>query len=227
MSSRSSPTHNPATPRITAMCSASSSASADEAALPPVCVASGAGDAVRDGSGEGWGGSFFAGPGSLLFANETSDARDHCANERTFLSHLRLSILMAVLSLAITLSFHLTHQPTDLERRMAKPLGALFWALSLLMLILGLANYIRAFPPSPLSTSHTRHGATILARRTWVTVDAETVNKYGRRTAIVQTGWRTQLSLGVVAVCIFATCVVLLVTTKMRQRERRREKQVL
>ncbi|KAG5922757.1 hypothetical protein E4U53_003668, partial [Claviceps sorghi] len=100
-----------------------------------------------DGHRSGWG--FFAGPGPLLFANEGSDARDHCANERTFLSHLRLSIFMAVLSLAITLSFHLTHQPTDLERRMAKPLGATFWALSLLMLVLGLANYIRAFSPAP------------------------------------------------------------------------------
>ncbi|KAG5980876.1 hypothetical protein E4U55_003545 [Claviceps digitariae] len=139
-------------------------------------------------------GSFLTWPwpplGPLLFDNETSDARDHCANERTFLSHLRLAIFMAVLSIAISLSFHLNHQPTDLERRMAKPLGAIFWALSVLMLALGLANYI------------------------------QTVNKYGRRLAIVQTGWRTQLSLGIVAFCIFATCVVLLVVTKLRGQQR-------
>ncbi|KAG5953398.1 hypothetical protein E4U57_005458 [Claviceps arundinis] len=96
---------------------------------------------------------------------------------------------MAILSVAITLSFHLRQQPTDLERRMAKPLGAVFWVLSLLMLALGLANYI------------------------------QTVNKYGRRAAIVQTGWRTQLILGLVALCIFATCMVLLVVTKMRQQQ--------
>ncbi|KAG5952245.1 hypothetical protein E4U58_000864 [Claviceps cyperi] len=96
---------------------------------------------------------------------------------------------MAILSVAITLSFHLRHQPTDLERRMAKPLGAVFWVLSLLMLALGLANYM------------------------------QTVNKYGRRAAIVQTGWRTHLILGLVALCIFATCMVMLVVTKMRQQQ--------
>ncbi|KAG6020756.1 hypothetical protein E4U41_002736 [Claviceps citrina] len=136
--------------------------------------------------------SFFARPpllGPLLFENDASDARDHCANERTFLSHLRLSVFMAVLSVAITLSFHLNHQPTDLERRIAKPLGAVFWVLAVLMLGLGLANYI------------------------------QTVNMYGRRAAIVQTGWRTQLILGIVAFCITGTCVVLLVVTKMRQQE--------
>lgn len=99
---------------------------------------------------------------------------------------------MAVLSVAITLSFHLKHRATELERRVAKPLGAVFWLLSVAMLALGLANYVG------------------------------TVNKYGRRAAIVQSGWRTQLILGSVAVCIIATCVVLLVTTRLDQPEARR-----
>ncbi|KAG5998146.1 hypothetical protein E4U52_001512 [Claviceps spartinae] len=164
----------------------------DEALAPkPCCVPKLAPTARGQVAQKGATGSFFSAPllGPLLFENETSDARDHCANERTFLSHLRLSVFMAILSVAITLSFHLRHQPTDLERRMAKPLGAVFWVLSLLMLALGLANYI------------------------------QTVNKYGRRAAIVQTGWRTQLILGLVALCIFATCMVLLVVTKMRQQQ--------
>ncbi|CCE28691.1 uncharacterized protein CPUR_02379 [Claviceps purpurea 20.1] len=164
----------------------------DEALAPkPCCVPKLVPTARGQVAQKGPTGSFFTAPllGPLLFENETSDARDHCANERTFLSHLRLSVFMAVLSVAITLSFHLRHQPTDLERRMAKPLGAVFWVLSLLMLALGLANYI------------------------------QTVNKYGRRAAIVQTGWRTQLILGLVALCIFATCMVLLVVTKMRQQQ--------
>lgn len=49
---------------------------------------------------------------------------------------------MAVVSIAITLSFHVKNQPTDFELRMAKPMGAVFWALSVLMLVLGLGNYI-------------------------------------------------------------------------------------
>ena len=99
-----------------------------------------------------------------------------------FLSYLRLSMYMAVVSIAITLSFHLKHRPTPFELRMAKPLGAVFWGLSVVMLLLGLGNYIR------------------------------TVNQYSRRVAIVQTGWKTQLSLGVLASCIVGTCVVLLAT---------------
>ena len=49
---------------------------------------------------------------------------------------------MAVVSVAIVLSFHLKHQATDLELRMAKPLGAIFWILSVISLLLGLGNYI-------------------------------------------------------------------------------------
>ncbi|KAL2106316.1 hypothetical protein VUR80DRAFT_6889 [Thermomyces stellatus] len=129
---------------------------------------------------------FWSSPlGPLLFQNESSDARDHCANERTFLSYLRLSVYMAIVSNAIVLSFHLKSQPSDLELRMAKPLGIVFWALSLCCLGLGVGNYIT------------------------------TVQKYSRRAAIVQTGLKTQLVLGAVAVTIIGTCVVLLVITKV------------
>lgn len=100
--------------------------------------------------------------GPLLFDNTDSDARDHCANERTFLSYLRLSIYMAVVSIAIVISFHLKSEPSRLELRMARPLGIIFWLLSLSCLALGFGNYIK------------------------------TVNKYSRRAAIVQTGWKTQ-----------------------------------
>ncbi|RDW69577.1 hypothetical protein BP6252_08597 [Coleophoma cylindrospora] len=100
--------------------------------------------------------------GPLLFENSNSDARDHCANERTFLSYLRLSVYMAIVSVAIVVSFHLKNQPTAFELRMAKPLGIIFWVLSVSCLALGFGNYIK------------------------------TVNKYSRRAAIVQTGWKTQ-----------------------------------
>ncbi|WYZ45047.1 hypothetical protein EsH8_VIII_000363 [Colletotrichum jinshuiense] len=123
--------------------------------------------------------------GPLLFQNETSDARDHCANERTFLSYLRLSVYMSIVAVAIVLSFHLKSEPSQLELRMAKPLGIIFWILAVSCLCLGIGNYIK------------------------------TVNKYSRKTAIVQTGWRTQLILSVVALSIVGTCVVLLVIAKI------------
>ena len=56
---------------------------------------------------------------------------------------------MAVVSMAIVLSFHLKHRATDVELRMAKPLGAIFWALSVACLLVGIANYIRKFQALP------------------------------------------------------------------------------
>lgn len=99
----------------------------------------------------------------LLFPNDSSDARDHCANERTFLSWLRLSIYMSVVSIAMIVSFHLKHQPTSVEKHAAVPVGMLFWALSMACLASGCANYVK------------------------------TVTKYSRRQALVQNGWKTQM----------------------------------
>ena len=99
----------------------------------------------------------------LLFPNNSSDARDHCANERNFLSWLRLSIYMAVVSVAILISFHLKSQPTALERRLATPAGLIFWSLSLACLASGTANYVKA------------------------------VTKFSHRAALVQSGWKTQV----------------------------------
>ncbi|EEH42040.1 DUF domain-containing protein [Paracoccidioides lutzii Pb01] len=120
--------------------------------------------------------------GPLLFENKASDARDHCANERTFLSWLRLSMYLAVVSCAIIMSFHLHYQPTELELRMALPLGIMFWILSFVCLGSGLATYIR------------------------------TVTKYSRQAALVQSGWKTQVVFTVVAVSIIGTCIILLST---------------
>ncbi|KAK4640418.1 hypothetical protein QC761_603050 [Podospora bellae-mahoneyi] len=133
--------------------------------------------------------AFFHPPlfGPLIFNNESSDCRDHCANERTFLSYLRLSIYMAIVSVAIVLSFHLRKTATETELRMAYPLGAVFWALSVSCLGVGLANYIK------------------------------TVNKYSRRAAIVQTGWKTQTVMACIALCIVGACVSLLVINKLNE----------
>ncbi|KAF1915257.1 hypothetical protein BDU57DRAFT_499114 [Ampelomyces quisqualis] len=125
--------------------------------------------------------------GVLLFDNVSSDARDHAANERTFLSWLKLSVYMAIVSVAIVLSFHLKSEPSRLEKQIALPLGIVFWILSLLCLASGLANYI------------------------------ETVTRYSRREAVVQTGWKTQVVFTVVATSIVAACVLFLSTNSQRQ----------
>ncbi|KAL2354512.1 hypothetical protein BJ546DRAFT_843188 [Cryomyces antarcticus] len=120
--------------------------------------------------------------GPLLFDNNDSDARDHCANERTFLSWLRLSVYMAIVSVAIVMSFHLKHEPSPTEKRLALPFGLIFWLLGLACLASGTANYIK------------------------------TVTRYSRRQALVQSGYKTQIVFTVVASAIIAACVLFLST---------------
>ncbi|KAF2661382.1 hypothetical protein K491DRAFT_587538 [Lophiostoma macrostomum CBS 122681] len=126
--------------------------------------------------------------GSLLFDNNASDARDHAANERTFLSWLRLAVYMAIVSVAIVISFHLKSKPSDTERRIALPFGIIFWILSMACLISGLANYVK------------------------------TVTRYSRRAALVQAGWKTQVLFTVVASAIVAACVLFLATNARSSR---------
>ncbi|KAK3712805.1 hypothetical protein LTR37_008896 [Vermiconidia calcicola] len=101
--------------------------------------------------------------GHLLFDNKDSDARDHCAAERTFLSWLRLATYMAIVSCAVVISFHLKHEASAIEKRVALPFGLIFWLLAVACLISGLNNYIK------------------------------TVNRYSRRQALVQSGVATQV----------------------------------
>lgn len=106
-----------------------------------------------------------------------------------FLSWLRLSIYMAIVSIAILLSFHLKLQPSALEKQFALPLGIIFWLLALACLLSGLNNYIK------------------------------TVNRYSRREALVQSGWGTQVVFTVVASAIVAACVLFLSTQAGNARE--------
>ncbi|KAF1829302.1 hypothetical protein BDW02DRAFT_510254 [Decorospora gaudefroyi] len=125
--------------------------------------------------------------GCLLFDNVSSDARDHAANERTFLSWLKLSVYMAIVSVAIVLSFHLNSKPSPLEKRFALPLGIIFWLLSMACMVSGLSNYIN------------------------------TIARYSHRQALVQTGWKTQIVFTVVSSAIIATCVLFLSTNAERK----------
>lgn len=116
----------------------------------------------------------------LLFPNTSSDARDHAANERTYLSYVRLAVYLSIVSVAIFVNFHLKRQPIGLEEKLAHPLGIIFWLLSLACLVNGFSNYIR------------------------------TVAKYARKAAVVQSGLKTQLVFGLVSCAIIAACAVFL-----------------
>lgn len=61
---------------------------------------------------------------------------------------------MSVVAVAIVLSFHLRKTASDAELRMAKPLGAIFWALSVCCLGVGVANYTSRLLCCCFSISH-------------------------------------------------------------------------
>lgn len=70
---------------------------------------------------------------------------------------------MATVSVAVVSSFHLKHEPSDVERRIALPVGIIFWLLALSCLIAGTTNY------------------------------AATVTRFSRNRALVQHGWMSHL----------------------------------
>ncbi|RMZ90374.1 hypothetical protein DV736_g2410, partial [Chaetothyriales sp. CBS 134916] len=127
----------------------------------------------------------------LLFNNVSSDARDHCANERTFLSWLRLSVYLAIVAVAILINFHLKRQPTEFEKRLSLPLGLLFGLLSGASLATGVGIYMR------------------------------TVTKYAHRRAMVQHGIKTQAVFAVLTVTIIGACGLFLGVDALEARSRR------
>jgi hypothetical protein len=70
---------------------------------------------------------------------------------------------MAVVAVAILISFHLKNEASELEKKVALPFGLIFWFLGMACLMSGLNNYIK------------------------------TVNRYSRRQALVQSGVATQV----------------------------------
>ncbi|KAI0438680.1 hypothetical protein F4803DRAFT_84194 [Xylaria telfairii] len=96
-----------------------------------------------------WLWSHFDGIWSFELENKGSVARDHLALERTFLAWLRTSLAFASIGIAVTQLFRLNSSLADEQtgrhfRRLGRPLGTTFIAISILVLLLG---YHRFYQP--------------------------------------------------------------------------------
>ncbi|KAI8090620.1 hypothetical protein BDF21DRAFT_411682 [Thamnidium elegans] len=84
---------------------------------------------------------------SFMLENKAATARDHLANERTFLAWLRTSLSLITVGVAITQLYHLTppgEQNQVTHAKAGKSLGATFVVFSILFLYFANARYFHA-----------------------------------------------------------------------------------
>ncbi|KAI8328303.1 hypothetical protein EDC96DRAFT_530701 [Choanephora cucurbitarum] len=83
---------------------------------------------------------------SFMLENKAAVARDHLANERTFLAWLRTSLSLITVGVAITQLYHLSPATGDASEHMktGKALGSAFVVFSIVFLYFANARYFHA-----------------------------------------------------------------------------------
>ncbi|KAI8370641.1 uncharacterized protein BYT42DRAFT_583149 [Radiomyces spectabilis] len=81
---------------------------------------------------------------SAMLENKASVARDHLANERTFLAWLRTSLSLITVGVAITQLYHLAPTTGNSHAQTGKALGATFVVFSIIFLYFANARYFHS-----------------------------------------------------------------------------------
>ncbi|BGP23205.1 DUF202 domain protein [Rhodotorula toruloides] len=84
--------------------------------------------------------------GRIIIPNDGSTARDYLARERNFLSWIKLSSTLAVLSAALLIRFQFGSQVQlpDWEEKAQVPLGILFFIACMASLVIGTITFYRS-----------------------------------------------------------------------------------
>ncbi|KAI8337793.1 hypothetical protein BD560DRAFT_413126 [Blakeslea trispora] len=86
---------------------------------------------------------------AILVSNNASMARDHLANERNWLTWLRLSCTLTILGFTVLLQFRLPEEETGMKMMMkpvdltSKPIGYIFVAIGVACFIVGVGKYFK------------------------------------------------------------------------------------
>ncbi|KAG9290398.1 hypothetical protein G9A89_007129 [Geosiphon pyriformis] len=101
---------------------------------------------------------------TLFLENNGSVARDHLANERTFLAWLRTSLSFIGIGLATAQLFRLTNRDhTSIDDRFGQPLGITFIMLGIMFLFFGVTRYFLSQTTMIRGQFPATRGAIILA----------------------------------------------------------------
>ena len=128
--------------------------------------------------------------------NTGSQARDFCMLERNFLSHVKLALLLAVLSWSILLKSRLVPGQPEKENDNGTPLSAVEYAASLACVIAGVWEYYKGYRDLRTSTP-------FFKGTKWVDSSSSTVILIPCSLHI--------FFMGVLSVVVFSTCIVLVI----------------